>query len=140
MKVTLERKNSDYLLEAKGASGIPVMIDNKSGESVQGSSPMELILMGVGGCSAIDIISILKKQKQEITSYKVEVTGERIEQDGSKPFKSMKVVVGLEGDIDAAKAQRAADLSFQKYCSVSKTFDSVVEISYEVVLNGLEIK
>jgi len=140
MKVTLERKNSDYLLEAKGASGIPVMIDNKSGESVQGSSPMELILMGVGGCSAIDIISILKKQKQEITSYKVEVTGERIEQDGSKPFKSMKVVVKLEGDIDAAKAQRAADLSFQKYCSVSKTFDSVVDINYKVVLNGKEIK
>ncbi|KQC34201.1 disulfide bond formation regulator [Nonlabens sp. YIK11] len=139
MKVTLERKNMEYLLEAKGASGIPVMIDNKGSEIVQGSSPMELILMGVGGCSAIDIISILKKQKQEIDNYKVEVTGDRVEQDGSKPFKAIQVMVSLAGAIDAAKAQRAADLSFQKYCSVSKTFDSVVEITYHVILNGKAI-
>ncbi|SCX90806.1 putative redox protein [Nonlabens sp. Hel1_33_55] len=136
MKVTLERKNTEYLLEARGASGIPVMIDNKGSEVVQGSSPMELILMGVGGCSAIDIISILKKQRQEITSYKVEVTGDRVEQDGSKPFKAIEVVVHLEGDITPEKAQRAADLSFLKYCSVSKTFDSVVDITYQVSLNG----
>ncbi|WP_194851252.1 OsmC family protein [Nonlabens antarcticus] len=136
MKVTLERISTEYLLEAKGASGIPVMIDNKGSEVVQGSSPMELILMGVGGCSAIDIIAILKKQKQEITSYKVEVTGDRVELDGSKPFKSMNCHVMLEGNMDPVKVQRAADLSFQKYCSVSKTFDSVVGITYTVTLNG----
>ena len=62
MKVTLDRKNNDYLFEAKGASGNSVMIDNKTVDEVKGSSPMELLLMGVGGCSAIDIISILKKQ------------------------------------------------------------------------------
>lgn len=136
MKVTLERKNNEFLLESKGASGIPVMIDNKSSEIVQGSSPMELILMGMGGCSAIDIIAILKKQKQEITSYKVEVTGDRVELDVSRPFKAIHVNVHLEGNITPEKAQRAANLSFQKYCSVSKTFDSVVEIAYSVILNG----
>ncbi|BAO55655.1 OsmC family protein [Nonlabens marinus] len=139
MRVTLERKNDNYLLEAKGASGIPVMIDNKSSETVQGSSPMELILMGVGGCSAIDIIHILKKQRQTISSYKVEVEGERFELDDSKPFKAMKVVVYLEGEITPEKAQRAADLSFQKYCSVSKTFDRVVAITYTISLNGKEL-
>ncbi len=136
MKVTIERKNNEYLLEARGASGIPVMIDNKSSDIVQGSSPMELILMGVGGCSAIDIIHILKKQRQEITGYKVEVEGERYDLDDSKPFKSMNCHVMLEGPIDTEKAKRAADLSFQKYCSVSKTFDSVVAITYKVYLNG----
>jgi len=139
MKVTLERKDKNYLLEAKGASGIPVMIDNKSSEIVKGSSPMELILMGVGGCSAIDIIHILKKQRQEITDYRVEVEGERVELDGSKPFKAMVVHIMLEGDIVPEKAQKAADLSFQKYCSVSKTFDSVVDITYKVSLNGKSI-
>ena len=64
MKVTLDRIDSDYLFEAKGSSGIPVLIDNKTRDEVKGSSPMELLLMGVGGCSAIDVISILKKQKQ----------------------------------------------------------------------------
>jgi putative redox protein len=139
MKVTLERKNDEFLLEAKGASGISVMIDNKSSEPVKGSSPMELILMGVGGCSAIDIIHILKKQRQEITGYKVEVEGERYDLDEAKPFKSMSCHVMLEGTIDPDKAKRAADLSFLKYCSVSKTFDSVVDITYTVSLNGKEL-
>lgn len=139
MKITIERKNEDFLLEAKGASGLPVMIDNKNSATVQGSSPMELILMGVGGCSAIDIIHILKKQRQEIKGYKVEVEGERYDLDDAKPFKSMSCHVQLEGPIDPEKAKRAADLSFQKYCSVSKTFDSVVTITYAVSLNGKEL-
>jgi putative redox protein len=139
MKVILERKNDEFLLEAKGASGISVMIDNKSSEPVKGSSPMELILMGVGGCSAIDIIHILKKQRQEIMGYKVEVEGERYDLDDAKPFKSMSCRVMLEGPLDPDKAKRASDLSFQKYCSVSKTFDSVVDITYTVSLNGKEL-
>ena len=134
MKVTLERKNTEYLLEAKGVSGNTVMIDHSGMETVKGVSPMELLLMGVGSCSAIDIIAILKKQRQDISSYKVEVTGERYELDDSKPFKSMHVTVLLEGDINPVKAQKAADLSFDKYCSVSKSFDKCVEITWEIVL------
>lgn len=136
MKITLERKNSEYLLEAKGASGNTVMIDHSGMEVVQGVSPMELLLMGVGSCSAIDIISILKKQRQEITSYKVEVTGERYEIDDAKPYKNMHTIVYLEGDIDPDKAQKAATLSFEKYCSVSKSFDNCITITYEVQVNG----
>ena len=136
MKVHLNRINNDYLFEAKGASGIPVMIDNKTGDEVKGSSPMELLLMGVGGCSAIDIISILKKQKLEIDSYNVEVEGDRKEVDGAKPFKAMTVNVYLEGDIPPKKALRAAKLSFEKYCSVSITMQEGVDITYKIFLNG----
>ena len=139
MKVILERKNSDYLFEAKGASGNTVMIDNKTVDEVHGSSPMELLLMGVGGCSAIDIISILKKQKLEIDSYRVEVEGDRIVVVGAKPFEAMRVLVYLEGDIPAEKALRAAKLSFEKYCSVSITLQAGVDITYKVFLNGEEV-
>jgi putative redox protein len=135
MKITLERKNSEYLLEATGASGNTVMIDHSGMETVHGVSPMELLLMGVGSCSAIDIIAILKKQRQEITSYKVVVTGERYELDDAKPFKSVHTVVYLEGVIDPLKAQKAAELSFEKYCSVSKSFDSCIAITYQVLVN-----
>ncbi|GAL01005.1 OsmC/Ohr family protein [Nonlabens ulvanivorans] len=135
MKVQIERKNTEYLLEATGVSGNTVMIDHSGMETVRGVSPMELLLMGVGSCSAIDIIAILKKQRQDITSYKVEVTGERYELDDSKPFKSMHVTVLLEGDINPDKAQKAADLSFDKYCSVSKSFDKCVEITYSIQIN-----
>tara|TARA_R110002020_G_scaffold52875_8_gene148321 strand:+ start:1835 stop:2254 length:420 start_codon:yes stop_codon:yes gene_type:complete len=139
MKVTLDRIDSNYLFEAKGASGVPVLIDNKTTDVVRGSSPMELLLMGVGGCSAIDIISILKKQKQEITAYHIEVEGERKELKGAKPFEFIMVNVFLEGEITEEKALRAAKLSFEKYCSVSITLEPSVTIEYQIILNGKKL-
>tara|TARA_R100001198_G_C5151373_1_gene160682 strand:- start:156 stop:590 length:435 start_codon:yes stop_codon:yes gene_type:complete len=136
MKVTLNRINDNYLFEAKGASGVPVLIDNKTDEPSKGASPMELLLMGVGGCSAIDVVSILKKQRQEITSYKMEVVGQRKEVREAKPFEAIHVTLRLEGKIDEAKAVRAAKLSFEKYCSVSITMEASVKITYSIELNG----
>lgn len=136
MKVSIERINDDYLMEAKGASGVPVLMDNSTLEKVQGASPMELLLMGVGGCSAIDIINILKKQRQVIKSYKVEIDGETRELGDAKPFKAITLKIYLEGDIPAEKVIRAAALSFEKYCSVSITLQSSVDIQYKLFLNG----
>ena len=136
MKVSLNRINDNYLFEAKGASGVPVFIDNKTDEPSKGASPMELLLMGVGGCSAIDVVSILQKQRQEITSYKMEVEGQRKEVRDAKPFESIHVSLHLEGKIDEAKAIRAAALSFEKYCSVSITMEASVKITYSITLNG----
>ena len=136
MKVTLERKNDAYWFQGTGKNPVPVNIDN--GEN--GASPMELLLMSVGGCSAVDIVSILTKQKQEITNYSMEVTGERKEVAQAKPFQSMHVTIYLEGKIVPAKAKKAADLSFQKYCSVSLTLEPQVPITYDVHVNGVKIE
>ena len=135
MKVTLERKNDAYWFQGTGKNTIPVNIDN--GE--HGASPMELLLMSVAGCSAVDIITILKKQRQQIDSYKVDVVGDRKELEQAKPFNSMHVTIFLEGTIDGPKAKKAADLSFQKYCSVSLTIEPQVPITYDVVVNGTKI-
>jgi len=139
MKITIERINDDYLMEAKGASGVPVLMDNSTIENVQGTSPMELLLMGVGGCSAIDIIYILKKQRQTIKSYSVEIEGDTHEVLEAKPFKAMTLKIYLEGDIPADKVKRAAALSFEKYCSVSITMQTSVKIKYQLFLNGEQI-
>lgn len=139
MKINIERINGDYLMEAKGASGVPVLMDNSTIENVQGTSPMELLLMGVGGCSAIDIIYILKKQRQTIKSYSVEIEGETQEVLEAKPFKTMMLKIYLEGDIPTDKVKRAAALSFEKYCSVSITMQTSVEIKYQLYLNGEQI-
>ena len=79
MKVFLERVNSDYLFEVENKNGQKVLLDNSSKTSgkVEGVSPMELLLMGVAGCSAIDIIAILGKQKINPLSLKMEVNGLR---------------------------------------------------------------
>jgi len=139
MKVTIERINDDYLMEARGASGVPVLMDNSTIENVQGTSPMELLLMGVGGCSAIDIIYILKKQRQIIESYSVEIEGDTHEVLEAKPFKAMTLKIFLKGNIPADKVKRAAALSFEKYCSVSITMQTSVDINYQLYLNGEHI-
>jgi putative redox protein len=136
MKVTLNRINEDYLFEAKGANDVPVLIDNKTNDIAKGASPMELMLMAVGGCNAIDIVSILKKQRQEVTSYKIGVEGKRKDTGYAKPFEAIHLIIYLEGNIVAEKAKKAAALSFEKYCSVSMTLGPSVDISYEIVLNG----
>lgn len=136
MKITLNRLNEDYLFECTNAQGNSILLDNTSQPDAKGVSPMETILMAVASCSGIDIVSILKKQRQEITDFKAEVEGERVVVDDAKPFKYINVKFFLEGKIDSAKAQKAAELSFEKYCSVSKTLEPNVEIGFEVFVNG----
>ena len=137
MKITLKRINDDYHFELQNERGHTLYLDNKSefGGHDLAPSPMELLLMGVAGCSAIDIISILKKQRQTITHYYTEVEGVREPIEDAKPFKKITVTIILEGDIDEIKAQKAAQLSFEKYCSVSKTLEPTATISYQVKVN-----
>ena len=141
MKVLLERINNDYLFEVANLNGHRVLLDNnsKTEGSVKGISPMELLLMGLAGCSSIDIVAILSKQKINPTSIKMEVNGERT--PGAVPalFHTITVDVVLEGDFTPEKAQRAVDLSFEKYCSVSKTLEHTAKIIYTVFLNGIKI-
>lgn len=137
MKITLNRVNDNFHFQLKNERGHIVDVDSRAeyGGSDLGASPMELVLMGVAGCSSIDMISILKKQRQEITSFKAEVEGERVQVGEAKPFKNINLVFFIEGPIDPEKALRAAKLSFEKYCSVSKTLDTTVTIKYKVILN-----
>ena len=136
MKISLNRINDDYLFECKNSAGNTILLDNTSQEGANGVSPMESVLMAVAGCSGIDIVSILKKQRQNITDFRAEVEGERVPVDEAKPFKKIVVTFYIDGEVELTKAQKAAQLSFDKYCSVSKTLDPNVEIAYNVVVNG----
>jgi putative redox protein len=136
MKIRAKKIEDDYILEAKGASGVPVLMDNKNSGNAKGTSPMELLLMGVAGCSAIDIIYILKKQNYTVKEYEVEVDGETTSFAEAKRFKSMQVSIHLTGEIPPEKVARAAALSFDKYCSVAFTMRNAVEIDYTVRLNN----
>jgi len=142
MKINLKRINDDYHFQLTNDRGHIVELDSRKefGGSDLASSPMELLLMGIAGCSAIDMISILKKQKQTITDFRAEVEGVREKIDFASPFKKMELIFKIEGEIEPKKAKNAADLSFQKYCSVSKTLEPMVEISYKVFVNNKEVK
>ncbi|MBS1549327.1 MAG: OsmC family protein [Bacteroidetes bacterium] len=136
MKISLKRIGDDFLFEGRNKNGHSILLDNTSQPNAQGVSPMESLLMAVAACSGIDVVAILKKQRQEIAQFTTEVEGERIEKDEAKPFSKIWVHFHLEGNIDPIKALKAAQLSFDKYCSVSKTFEPQVEILFSVTVNG----
>ena len=140
MNVSLERINEDYLFEVTNSNGMSIHLDNKSKTTgqVKGISPMELLLMGVAGCSSIDIVAILNKQKINPKLLKMDVKGHRNENDVPALFYQIDIDIYLEGDFSPEKAKRAADLSFEKYCSVSKTLEPTAKIIYKVFLNGIE--
>ena len=139
MKITLNRINDDFLFECTNTAGNSILLDNTSQPGAKGVSPMESVLMAVAGCSGIDMVSILKKQRQNVTKFSAEVEGERIQVDDAKPFKAILVKFFVDGDVDPAKAQKAAQLSFEKYCSVSKTLEPNVTVNYEVTVNGEKV-
>jgi len=141
MKISLNRVNKDYLLEATSSNNLKVLMDNKSKSEgkVEGISPMEVLLMGVAGCSSIDVVSILNKQRINPITLRMEVEGVRDASAVPAPFQGINVTLFLEGeDITPEKAKRAAQLSFDKYCSVSKSLDPNIIINQKIVVNGVK--
>ena len=121
--VELSRVQNDYGFEATDAYGHAVRMDTspESGGHNFGVRPMQMLLMGLAGCSAIDVVSILKKQRQDVKDYKMVVKGER--ESGKEPslWKDIFIEFHIYGEVDEDKAKRAAELSINKYCSVSET-------------------
>ncbi len=137
-KVSMERVSGKFHLEAKNEIGNTIEMDGspKIGGENKGVRPMELMLMALGGCSSIDVIMILNKQKLDPTSFKVEIDGER--EEGVEPslYRNIKVRFIFTGDLPEDKLYRAVELSMTKYCSVAKTMESTAKISSEIELNG----
>lgn len=136
MKVHVKRIDNDFHMEAVNDSGNVVHMDGNPaiGGHNLGARPMQLLLMGVGGCSSIDVISILRKQRIELSSINVEITGDRDPAEVPALFKKIHVIFklgGLEED-QKQKALKAAALSMEKYCSVSKMLENTAEITHEV--------
>lgn len=130
MKVNLKRVNQAFHYEAKNEDNIVVNIDANPaiGGEGKGSRPMELVLMGLGGCASIDLGLILKKQRQVLDDYQVEVSATR-DETPSKAFKSINVHFVLTGSLDADKVEKAIDLTLTKYCSVALSLNKEIEIT-----------
>jgi putative redox protein len=119
--IQLSRVHGDFGFEAKDQNGHSIKMDSSPESGGQNFRPMQTLLIGLGGCSAIDVISILKKQRQDVVDYKMTISGER--EAGTEPslWKSINIDFHLYGNIDPDKASRAVNLSVNKYCSVAAT-------------------
>jgi putative redox protein len=101
---------------------------------------MQSLLSALAGCSSVDVISILKKQRQELTGLVIEVDGKR--EEGKEPslWKEIEIIFRLEGNVESAKAKRAVDLSLEKYCSVAETLRrGGAGIQCSIYLNGSKV-
>jgi uncharacterized OsmC-like protein len=96
----------------------------------KGLRPMQLLLASIGGCSSIDIISILQKQRQGLRDIKIEIEAHRQTDVTPALFSNITVHFILFGDIDENKAQKAVELSMDKYCSVARILEKTCDIKY----------
>jgi putative redox protein len=138
MKISISRTDSDFQMEAVNEDGNKIIMDGASaiGGHNTGFRPMQMLLAALGGCSAIDVILILKKQKQEIEAFDIEVEGEREKTDKEYSlFNDICLHFKIKGKVDKDKAERAIKLSLEKYCSVSKTLEPTARITYKLTLN-----
>lgn len=135
--VNLSRLDDAYHFQAVNDSDNTVLTDGSEniGGSNKGMRPMQMLLAAVGSCSAIDVIGILKKQRQGLEDIRVRVDGDRDENEVPSLYRKVHIHYTLKGDLDEAKVARAIDLSVNQYCSVSKMIEKVAEISssYEIV-------
>ncbi|MCC6819041.1 MAG: OsmC family protein [Bacteroidia bacterium] len=142
MKVNIKRIDTDFLLEATNDTENTLLMDGTQniGGHHLGFRPMQMLLAAVGGCSAIDVISILKKQKQDISSFEMEVEGDKQPIESYSVYKSIVLHFKIDGQVDPEKAYRAAKLSHDKYCSVSKALEHDSEITFKVSVNGVLVE
>lgn len=138
MKITIDKLEKEQHMEAHNEEGGSIRMDGTTsiGGLEGGLSPMQLLLSGVGGCSAIDIVGILEKQKQDLEGLHIEVDGNKQKADSGtwSEFKTIHIHYTFTGDLDPKKVERAINLSLNKYCSVSKAMEKGSEItsSYEI--------
>ena len=133
-KVNLSYDGAGLEFTAQAPNGVDYAID---GDAQKGPSPMTMLLHAISSCSAIDVVHIMKKMRLELKSLNVETEGIREEGVGARKWTHFHMRFRIEGDIPVEKAQRAVDLSIEKYCSVSRQLQDSAEITYEVLLNGV---
>lgn len=138
MRVTLDRIDSNFLFRGRNQEGIETLFDTSPKEGGTGTAPgpMQTVAMALGACSGIDVVSILRKARQEIDSFHVDIDYERAEDSTPAVFTSFHVHYALDGDLDPDRVRRAVELSIEKYCSVSEMLRKTATIAYSFSVNG----
>ncbi|MEZ5671458.1 MAG: OsmC family protein [Thiotrichaceae bacterium] len=128
-------ENVCWLAQADSGHGVVIDGSPEIGGQNLGTRPMELILMGLGGCSAMDVVSIMRKQRLDVTDCVIEVQAERATTD-PKVFTKIHIHYAVTGrNLKEIHVKRAVELSTEKYCSVSAMLGKSVEIThdYEII-------
>lgn len=143
VSIDFKRVDNAFAMEATDSNGHTVRMDTSAanGGNNSGASPMQLMLMALGGCSAIDVIDILNKQRQKVTDYKMKVHAEREKDKTPALWQTATIEFHIYGEVEPQKAKRAVELSMEKYCSVAATLlKAGTKLSWDIFLNDEQIK
>lgn len=126
----------DWRFVAETGTGHEVVMDAsvEHGGTEGGARPMELLLVGIAGCTAMDIVSILRKMRQTVASYRVRIVGQRRDEE---PMIFTQIVIEhvISGEVSEERLAHAIKLSNDKYCSAQAMVKGVAEIETRYVIN-----
>lgn len=131
--VTARLEGDGLRLVAETGSGHTIVMDNAEGDT--GARPAELLVVAQAGCTAMDVVSVLRKKRQPFTRYEVRVVG--VQRDDPPPhvYEQMRIVHAVDGDVDVEALRRAIELSATRYCTVTANLASgVTEIQHAYLL------
>jgi putative redox protein len=119
---------SDHRFTARATSGHQIIVD---GDSKTGSSPMELVLLGLCGCTGYDVADILRKKREAFTSLEVHAQGERAPNPPGV-YTEIKLTYRVGGEVSHKAVEDAVRLSEEKYCSVAAMLKKTANIQYSI--------
>ena len=135
MKIDLQLLDEQFLMEARNEGGQTLRLDASTevGGAESAFRPMQALLASLGGCSSIDVLHILRKQRENPHSFSLSMEAEREKMGDYSLFRRIVLHFRM-GGVPEAKARRAIELSLEKYCSVAKTLEPTAAISYTLEL------
>ena len=119
----------------ESGNSVAMYLPDVAGGAGKGIRPMQMLIMGVGGCTAVDVLMILKKQRQTVTGFRIEIDAGR--QKGKEPslWEKVHLKYFFEGTVSLEKAQKAIEMSIKTYCSASETLRIAgADITWEAVI------
>ena len=118
--------------DAQGSAPVRLAVD---GDRQEGASPMELLLVALGGCTSIDVVAILAKMRQPVDRFEISLSGMRRETD-PRSYSAVEIVFRLWGDgLDQERVSRAVELSLNKYCSVYHSLSKDIKLTTKIDVN-----
>jgi putative redox protein len=136
MKETIKTRWLNDLAFETEVDGHKIYLDTSQehGGKNTGPRPKQLMMVALAGCTAMDVASILKKMRENVEEFTVEVEGELAEEHPKK-YESMKVIYRLKGkEISRKNVEKAVNLSATKYCGVSANYLKAFPISHEILI------
>ena len=137
MGKTIVEHTGGMAFVGKRASGHDVHMDagEASGGADSAARPVEVLLSSLGGCTGMDVVSVLRKMKTEPASLEIEIRDERAEHY-PKAITKLHLIYRVTGDVPKDNLIKAVDLSLAKYCPIANSLNGVAEISYDVEIRS----